>query len=239
MQNEKCEFAHSSFYSYSPLICSIPICATHLMTTESMGVLLYFYRVNSFRSQIHPTPIFITKRIVGHITWGIVNSLPKTKPERISPGFSEINICCMKFNRIRNLDVHVWPYVTNHAEFTLQMHLFPPVYNPWYMFYLFSNKYWYVSFFQYFILLHVHHGLKLQCTGKKIINTNAWHHNGIPDINIVHKHYERYGDMYTSTYKQAPHMPYLIHKNKFSSISFNAIIIYKITLQLINGKKSL
>lgn len=117
------------------------------------------------------------------------------------------------------------------------MHLFPPVYNPWYMFYLFSNKYWYVSFFQYFILLHVHHGLKLQCTGKKIINTNAWHHNGIPDINIVHKHYERYGDMYTSTYKQAPHMPYLIHKNKFSSISFNAIIIYKITLQLINGKK--
>lgn len=167
MQNEKCEFAHSSFFSYSPLICSIPICATHLMTTESMGVLLYFYRVNSFRSQIHPTPIFITKRIVGHITWGIVNSLPKTKPERISPGFSEINICCMKFNRIRNLDVHVWPYVTNHAEFTLQMHLFPPVYNPWYMFYLFSNKYWYVSFFQYFILLHVHHGLKLQCTGKK------------------------------------------------------------------------
>lgn len=125
MQNEKCEFAHSSFYSYSPLICSIPICATHLMTTESMGVLLYFYRVNSFRSQIHPTPIFITKRIVGHITWGIVNSLPKSKPERISPGFSEINICCMKFNRIRNLDVHVWPYVTNHAEFTLQMHLFP------------------------------------------------------------------------------------------------------------------
>lgn len=33
-------------------------------------------------------------------------------------------------------------------------------------------------------------------------------------------------------------MPYLIHKNKFSSISFNAIIIiYKIALQLINGKK--
>lgn len=117
MQNEKCEFAHSTFYSYSPLICSIPICATHLMTTESMGVLLYFYRVNSFRSQIHPTPIFITKRIVGHITWGIVNSLPKSKPERISPGFSEINICCMKFNRIRNLDV---PYMYNHMSLTMQ-----------------------------------------------------------------------------------------------------------------------
>ena len=65
------------------------------------------------------------------------------------------------------------------------------------------------------ILLHVHHVLNLNVQSEKKIHkhqcmTSQWY-TGYKYTQSLW----RYRDMYTSTYKWAPHMPYLTHKNKF------------------------